>query len=114
LGLLQEGEHQLKGRHPHGDVQRLNHQPGSGVTVTSGQELLPQAPPALVREQVALVAAMEQGPWFGTQAIDQVLQIDAPGPWAMAAAAISAGELTDPVLAARHKSETRCNRMGLR
>jgi hypothetical protein len=40
----------------------------------------PEVPPALIREEVALVAAMEQGPGLGAQAIDQVLQIDAPGP----------------------------------
>ena len=94
--LLQKGEHQLKGRHPHGDVQRLNHQSGSGVTVTAGQELLPQAPPALVREEVALVAAMEQSPWLGAQAIDQVLQIDAPGSLP-SRGAIGAWELANPV-----------------
>ena len=98
MGLLQEGEHQLKRRHPHGDIQRLDHQPGRAVTVTAGQELLPQAPPALIREQVALVAAMEQSPRFGTQAIDQVLQIDAPGAL-LARGAIGTRELADPVAA---------------
>lgn len=66
VGLLQEAEHQLKRRHTHGDIQRLDHQPGRAVTVTAGQELLPQAPPALIGEQVALVAAMEQSPRLGT------------------------------------------------
>ena len=48
---------------------------------------------------MALVAAMQQGPGLGAQAIDQVLQIDAPGPRAMAAAAIGAGQLANPVAA---------------
>jgi len=36
LGLLQKSEHQLKGGHPHRDIQRLDHQAGCGVTVTAG------------------------------------------------------------------------------
>ena len=35
MGLLQETEHQLKRRHAHGDIQRLDHQPGRAVTVTA-------------------------------------------------------------------------------
>ena len=100
LRLLQEGEHQLKGRHPHRDVERLDHQAGSRIAVARRQQVLPEVPPALVGEEVALVAAMEQGPWLGAQAIDQVLQIDAPGPGAMAAGAIGTGQLADPVGAA--------------
>ena len=65
VGLLQEGEHQLKGRHPHRDIQRLNHQASSAVTVTASEQVLPEVPPALVGEEVALVAAMEQRPRFG-------------------------------------------------
>ncbi len=65
VGLMQEGEHQLKGRHPHGHIQRLDHQPGCAVTVTASQELLPKVPPALVGEEVALITAMEQRPRFG-------------------------------------------------
>ena len=99
LGLLQKGEHQVKGRHPHRDVQRLDHEPRGSISVAASQELLPEVPPALIGEEVALVAAMEQGPRLGAQAIDQVLQIDAPGPRAMAAAAIDAGQLADPVAA---------------
>ena len=98
VGLLQEGEHQLKGRHPHGDIQRLNHQASSAVTVTASEQVLPEVPPALVGEEVALVAAMEQRPWFGTQAIDQMLQIDAPGAL-LAGGAIGTWELAHPVAA---------------
>lgn len=87
LGLLQKGEHQLKGRHPHCDIQRLDHEPRGSISVAASQELLPEVPPALIGEEVALVAAMEQGPRLGAQAIDQMLQIDAPGPRAMAAIA---------------------------
>jgi len=76
VGLLQEGEHQLKGRHPHGDIQRLDQGPpahsaslrkqaGCGVTVTASEQVLPEVPPALVGEEVALVSAMEQRPRFG-------------------------------------------------
>ena len=39
---------------------------------------------------------MEQSPRFGTQAIDQVLQIDAPGSL-LARGAIGARELANPV-----------------
>jgi hypothetical protein len=42
---------------------------------------------------------MEQGPGLGAQAIDQVLQIDAPGPRAMADASIGARQLANPVTA---------------
>ena len=104
LGVLQKGEHQLKGGHPHCDVQRLGQgpqaqsaslrkQPGCRIMVTAGKQVLPEVPPALVGKEVALVAAMEQRPGLGAQAIDQVLQIDAPGPRAMAAAAIDPGQL---------------------
>ena len=91
LRLLQKGEHQLIGGHPHGDIEGLDHEPGCRITVTACKQVLPEVPPVLVREEVALVAAMEQGPWLGAQAIDQVLQIDAPGPRAMAAGAIGTG-----------------------
>jgi hypothetical protein len=90
VGLLQEGEHQLKGGHPHRHIQRLGHEPGGAITVTTGQQLLPELPPALIREQVALVAAVEQGSGLGPQPIDQVLQINAPGPL-LARGAIGAG-----------------------
>jgi hypothetical protein len=99
LRLLQESEDQLKGRHAHRHIQGLGHEPGRAIAVTASQELLPEVPPALIREEVALVAAMQQGPGLGAQAIDQVLQINAPGPRAMAAAAIGAGQLADPVAA---------------
>jgi hypothetical protein len=99
LGLLQEGEHQLIGGHPHRHIQRLDHEPGCRVTVTAAQQALPEVPPVLVGEQLALVAAMQQRPGLGAQAIDQVLQIDAPGPRAMAAGAVGAGQLADPVAA---------------
>jgi len=45
---------------------------------------------------------MEKGPGLGAQAIDQVLQIDAPGPRAMTAAAIDARQLAYPVAAQIH------------
>jgi len=53
----------------------------------------------LVGEEMALVAAMDQRPGLGAQAIDQVLQNDAPSPRAMAAIAIDAWQLADPVAA---------------
>jgi hypothetical protein len=101
LGLLQEGEHQLKGGHPHRHIQRLGHEPGRAITVTTGQKLLPELPPALIREQVALVAAVEQRPGLGPQAIDQMLQINAPGPL-LARGAIGTGQLAHPVAAQEH------------
>lgn len=101
MGLLQEGEHQLKGGNPHRHIQGLDHEPGRPVTVTTGQQQLPELPPALIREEVALVAAMEQGPGLGPQAIDQMLQIDAPGPL-LTCSAIGARELADPVAAQEH------------
>jgi len=108
LGLLQKGEHQLKRGHPHGHIQRLDQgppahsaslrkQPGCRIAVATGKQVLPEVPPGLIREELTLVTAMEQGPGLGAQAIDQVLQIDAPGPRAMAAAAIDAGQLANPV-----------------
>ena len=101
LGLLQEGEHQLKGGHPHRHIQGLDHQPGGAIAVTTGQELLPEVPPARIRKQVALIAAMEQSPGLGPQAIDQVLQINAPSPL-LARGAIGAGQLAHPVAAQEH------------
>lgn len=37
LGLLQKGEHQLKGGHPHRHVQRLDHQPCGSITITASE-----------------------------------------------------------------------------
>ena len=112
LGLLQEGEHQLKGGHPHRHIEGLNQRPpahsaslrkqaGRAIAITAGQQPLPQVPPALIRKQVALVAAMQQRSGLGPQAIDQVLQIDAPGTL-LAKGAIGAGQLADPVAAEEH------------
>jgi len=101
LGLLQEGEHHLKGGHPHRHIEGLHHQPGRAIAITAGQQLLPEVPPALIRKQVALIAAMQQRSGLGPQAIDQVLQIDAPGPL-LARVAIGAGQLADPVAAEEH------------
>ena len=50
---------------------------------------------------MALIAAMQQRSGLGPQAIDQVLQIDAPGPL-LARVAIGAGQLADPVAAEEH------------
>ena len=102
LGLLQESEYQLKRGHPHRHVQGLDHQAGCTIAVTASQELLPEVPPVLIREEVALVAAMEQRPGLGAQAIDQVLKVNAPRPRAMAAIAIGTGKLADPVAAQIH------------
>lgn len=101
LGLLQEGEHQLKGRHPHRHIEGLHHQTGCAVAITASQQLLPEVPPALIGEQLALVPAMEQGAGLGPQAIDQVLKIDAAGPL-FARGSIGAGQLADPVAAQEH------------
>ncbi len=95
--------------HPHGDVERLNHQSGSGVTVSAGQELSPELPPALVREEVTLVEAMHQGPRLSTQAIDQVLQIYPPGS-NLAISAIGDWELAGPVATEVGDQSTWCNR----
>jgi hypothetical protein len=97
LALLQKGNHQLKGGHPHRHVQRLDYQPCSGVTFTPSLELLHELPPAPVREEVALAAAMQKGPrfWYAghlSGAPDRCTM-----PWAMAAAAIGARKLADPV-----------------
>ena len=48
LGLLQEGEQQLKGRHPHRHIEGLHHQPGRAIAITASQQLLPEVPPALI------------------------------------------------------------------
>ena len=37
LGLLQESEDQLKGRHPHRHIQGLGHEPGCGIAVTASE-----------------------------------------------------------------------------
>jgi len=65
VGLLEEGEHQLKGGHTHRHIQGLGHEPGRAITVTTGQELLPELPPTLIWKEVALVAAMQQRPGLG-------------------------------------------------
>jgi len=79
----------------------LRKQPGRAMTITAGQQLLPEDPPELIRKEVALIAAMEQRSGLGPKSIDQVLQIDAPGPL-LARAAIAAGQLADPVAAEEH------------
>jgi len=61
MGLLEEGEHQLK----RGHVQGLDHGPRCRITVAAAQQVLPDVPPALVGKQLALVAAMQQGLGLG-------------------------------------------------
>ena len=80
VGALQPGDHRLISRQPAAHMQGLHHQPGSGVTITAGAQLLPEGPPALIGKQLPLVAAVQQGSGLAAQGIDQVLQIDAPGP----------------------------------
>lgn len=46
------------------------------------------------RKQLPLVATVQQSPGLGPQRIDQVIQIDAPGPRAVAAAAVDPRQLT--------------------
>ena len=41
MGLLEPGQHWLVARQPAAHIQRLDHQPGSGVTVTAVAQLLP-------------------------------------------------------------------------
>ena len=80
VGLLEPGQHRLVARQPAAHMQRLDHQTSGGVTITAAAELLPQLPPALIGEQLPLVAAVQQRPGFAPQRIDQVLQLDAPRP----------------------------------
>jgi len=96
LGLLQNGEHELKGGHPYGHVQLLDHQSGCRIPVATGKQVLPQVLPGLTREELTLAAALEQGAWLDAQAIHQVVHFVAPGPRAMDDAAIDSGQLADP------------------
>ena len=80
VGLLQPAQHRLVARQPAAHIQRLDHQAGGGITVTAMAQLLPQLPPALIGEQLLLVAAVQQRPGLTPQRIDQMLQVDAPRP----------------------------------
>jgi len=80
VSALQPAEHRLVTRQPATHIQGLHHEPGSGVTITAAAQLLPEGPPALIRKQLPLVAAVQQCPGLAPEGIDQVIQIDAPGP----------------------------------
>jgi hypothetical protein len=77
-------------------MEGFHHQPSGAIAIPSSQQTLPAVPPALPRKQLPLVAAVQQGPGLGPQPIDQVIQIDAPGPRAVAAAAVDPPQLTHP------------------
>ena len=79
----------------------LRKQPGRAIAITAGLQLLPEVQPALIRKEVALIAAMEQRSGLGSQTIDQVLQIDAPGPL-LTRDAIGAEQFADLVAAQEH------------
>ena len=66
VGLLEPGQHRLIARQPAAHIQRFHHQSGGGITVAAIAQLLPQLPPALIGEQLALVAAVQQRPRFAT------------------------------------------------
>ena len=80
VGLLEPGQHRLVAGHSAADIQRLDHQPSGSVAITAIAQLLPQLPPALIGEQLPLVTAVQQRPGFAPERIDQMLQINAPGP----------------------------------
>jgi hypothetical protein len=82
-------------------MEGRNHQSGRDIAITAVQQLLPEVPPALIRKEVALLAAMQQRSGFGMQTIDQVLQIDSPGTH-LARVALGAGQLADLVAAQEH------------
>lgn len=101
-GLLQPGEHRLVGRQAAADVEGLHHEPSCGVTVTAGAQLLPEDPPALVGEQLPLVAAVQQRPGLAAQGIDQMVQIDRPGPAVPLNAAVQADQVAGSFAAQQH------------
>jgi len=80
VGALQPPDHRLVTRQPATHIEGLHHHAGSGVAITAAAQLLPEGPPALIGEQLPLVAAVQQRPGLTPEGIDQVLQIDAPGP----------------------------------
>ncbi len=92
-GLLQPGEHRLVGRQAAADMEGLHHESGCVVTVAAGAQLLPEVPPALIREQLPLVAAVQQRPRLAAQGIDQMVQFDRPGPAMSLHTAVQAHQL---------------------
>ncbi len=101
-GLLQPGEHRLVGRQAAADMEGLHHESGCVVTVAAGAQLLPEVPPALIREQLPLVAAVQQRPRLAAQGIDQMVQLDRPGPAMSLHTAVQAHQLAGDRAAQQH------------
>lgn len=73
VGFLEPDQHRLVAGQPAAHIQRLDHQSGSGITVTAVAQLLPQLPPALIGEQLPLIAAVQQRSGLAPERIDQML-----------------------------------------
>jgi len=102
LGRLQPGDHPLVGVQPAAHIQGLDHQSSCRITVSAGDQLLPERPPAPVWKQFALVAAMEQRPGLAAQRLDQVIQVDAPGPPVTLVPTVEPHQLAGELTAQQH------------
>jgi hypothetical protein len=73
MGLLHPAQHRFVTSQPAARMQGLHHEARRRVTITTVPQLLPQLPPWLIRKQFPLIAAVEQGPGFAPQGINQVV-----------------------------------------
>jgi hypothetical protein len=95
-----------------GDMEGIDHHLGRLIRRQGHQELAPQLPPALRREQVVLQLRPQQRPWFAAQAFDHMAEIDPP-PWTAHPGApmqprqglheLAAQEQIQPVMAQVHR-----------
>ena len=70
VGLLDPAQDRLVTGQSAAHIQGFHHQSGGGITVAAIAQLLPQLPPALIGEQLPLVAAVQQGARLAAQGID--------------------------------------------
>jgi hypothetical protein len=95
-----------------GDMEGIDHHLGRLIRWYGRQELAPQLPPALRREQVVLQLRPQQRPRFAAQAFDHMAKIDPP-PWPAHSGApmqprqglheLAAQEQIQPVMAQVHR-----------
>jgi len=59
-------------------MQGIDHDLGGLIRWQGCQQLTPQLPPALARQEVVLQLGAQQGPRFTAQALDHMAEINAP------------------------------------
>lgn len=95
-------QHRLVFRQTAAHIQGFHHQARRRIPISAITQLLPQLPPALVGEQLSLVAAVQKRPRFAPQSIDQVVEINAPGTAMTFTVAVEPHQFTAELPAQQH------------